>query len=125
MRKTAASWIKSPMQSVPGVYEGNYLMKSRLIALRLAMLAALSLSSIGVYAQAGQATLTGIATDASGALVAGAQVTLIQESTHTQRTAKAGQNGSFSFVAIPPDIYDVLVSAPGFRPARQNGIAVH
>ncbi len=76
-------------------------------------------------AQAGQATLSGTVTDATGAIIPGAKATLIDEATKTQRTAIASKSGVVSFVAVPPSTYDVLVSAPGFRPARENGIAVH
>jgi hypothetical protein len=76
-------------------------------------------------AQAGQATLTGTITDATAAIVPGAKVTLIQESSKVQRSAVSDGNGVFNFVAIPPDTYDILVSSPGFQPVRRNGIAVH
>src|ERR1035437_565901 len=77
------------------------------------------------YGQAGSATVAGTVQDSSGAVIPGAKATLIEESTKVQRTAVSNKNGTILFVAIPPATYDVLVSAPGFRPARQNGIAVH
>lgn len=76
-------------------------------------------------AQAGQANLTGIVTDASGAAIPGARATLIQEDNNAKRTAVANGHGTVSFIAVPPATYDVLVTAPGFRPTRVNGIAVH
>jgi hypothetical protein len=77
------------------------------------------------YGQAGSATVAGTVQDSSGAVIPGAKATLIEESTKVQRTAVSNKNGTILFVAIPPATYDVLVSAPGFRPVRQNGIAVH
>jgi hypothetical protein len=76
-------------------------------------------------AQSGQATISGTVTDASGAIIPGATASLIQESTKAQRSATADKNGIITFVAVPPDTYDVLVLAPGFKPTRENGIAVH
>ncbi|WP_263373602.1 carboxypeptidase regulatory-like domain-containing protein [Granulicella aggregans] len=97
---------------------------------RPAVTAIITLALVGapatrLLAQAGQATLSGSITDPSGAIIPGAKVTLIQESSKVQRTATSSSSGAFNFVAIPPDTYDILVSADGFRPARQNGIAVH
>lgn len=77
------------------------------------------------YGQAGSATLGSTVQDSTGAIVPGAKVTLIQESNKVERTSVADKSGSFIFVAIPAATYDVLVSAPGFRPARENGISVH
>ena len=91
-------------------------------AMALALFPALPLS---IHAQAGQATLTGSVTDPTGAIVPGATATLIEESSKTQRTAIADKNGNITFVAVPPATYDILLSSPGFRPARKNGIAVH
>jgi hypothetical protein len=101
-------------------------MKLRFLPLFLAATATiLMLNRASAKAQAGQATLIGTITDASGAIIPGAKATLIDELNKTQRTAIADKTGVVSFVAIPPSTYDVLVNAPGFRPARKNGIAVH
>lgn len=77
------------------------------------------------HAQAGQATVSGTVTDTTGAIIPGARATLVQESTHAARTSVADKNGVVTFVAVPPATYDLQVSAPGFRPAQQNGIPVH
>ena len=85
----------------------------------------LTLGSLPVRAQGGQGTLISTITDPSGAVVPGAKATLIDEATKTQRTTVADKSGNISFVAVPPSTYDVLVASPGFRPARENGIAIH
>ena len=85
----------------------------------------LALSSVAAHAQGGQATLTATATDSTGGVIPGAKATLIDESTKTQHTVIADKTGGITFVAIPPSTYDILVSAPGFKPTRENGIAVH
>lgn len=79
----------------------------------------------GAHAQAGQATLSGTITDPTGAIIPGAKATLIDEATKVQRTVIADKNGIVTFVAVPPSTYDVLVSSTGFKPTRENGIAVH
>jgi hypothetical protein len=77
------------------------------------------------YGQAGSATLSATVQDSTGAVIPSAKVTLIQESSKVERTAIADKSGMFIFVAIPAANYDVIVNAPGFRPVRHNGIAVH
>jgi hypothetical protein len=88
-------------------------------------LSALLLSASAAWPQAGQATLSGTVTDATGALIPGAKAVLINESSKVQRSTTADKAGIINFIAVPPGTYDVLVSAPGFKPSRENSIAVH
>ena len=85
----------------------------------------LTFSTAAACAQSGQATLSATVADATGGLIPGATATLIDESTKTQRNLIADKNGNITFVAIPPSTYDIMVSAPGFKATRENGIAVH
>jgi hypothetical protein len=92
---------------------------------RPAILFALGAIGAGAHAQGGQATLSGTITDPTGALIPGAKATLIDEATKVQRSVIADKNGNIVFVSVPPDTYDVLVTAPGFKATRENGIGVH
>jgi len=92
---------------------------------RPAIVVVLSAFTAAAHAQGGQATLSGTITDATGALIPGAKATLIDEASKVQRSVVADKNGGIVFVSVPPDTYDVLVTATGFRPARENGIGVH
>ena len=106
-------------------------MRLKSVSKRISMASALSLGMLSILAtghdfgQAGSATLRSSVQDSTGAIVPGAKATLIQESNKVERTAIADKSGAFIFVAIPAATYDVLVNAAGFRPVRQNGIAVH
>jgi hypothetical protein len=91
----------------------------------LAALILLTVAGGRAYAQAGSATILGTVQDSDGAVIPGAQATLIEESTKVQRISIANKSGTITFVALPAATYDVLVTARGFRSARQNGIAVH
>jgi hypothetical protein len=102
----------------------NHGKNSRVLSI-LAVLTLLVVAANCAYAQAGSATIMGTIQDPSGAVIPGAKTTLIQESTNVERTAIADKKGTIAFVAVPPGTYDILVNAPGFRPERQNGIAVH
>lgn len=77
------------------------------------------------FTQAGQSTLSGTVADPSGAVIPGAKVTLIEEASKIVRTSVADKSGVVAFVGIPAATYDLLVSSPGFKSIRQNGIAVH
>src|SRR5437762_2396333 len=57
------------------------------------------------------AVLRGLITDASGAVVPGATVTLTRTA-GTPQAATAGNNGSYSFPGIAPGSYTVQASAP-------------
>ena len=90
-------------------------MKSRLLSsvLITALLCAASVSN--TIAQETTATITGQITDASGAAVSGAGVTVTNMSTRDERKAKSGDDGYYSLTSIPPGIYDISVKLQGFK----------
>jgi hypothetical protein len=73
-------------------------------------------------AQAQTARITGNAVDSSGALVTGADVTLIGRGNTTVASTKTGSEGSFTIDA-PPGSYALEVSAEGFQKVVQ-GISI-
>ena len=76
--------------------------------LRLASAAILSaLCAISVFAQASQTGgITGVVTDSGGALVAGATVDVISESTgKSERTATTAGDGGYSITLLKPGSY--------------------
>src|SRR5438105_11333208 len=87
---------------------------------RLGILTAFFLVSLSVQAQT--ARITGNAVDSSGALVAGADVTLIGRGNTTVASTKTGSEGSFAIDA-PPGSYALEVSAEGFQKVVQ-GISI-
>jgi len=91
----------------------------------LAILLALVFSfPLPVMAQVGQATVSGTVQDASGAMVAGATVTLTDTASQTQRTTTSGSQGFFSFTALPAATYEVKFSKKDFAELRRT-IVVH
>ena len=74
-----------------------------------------------LYAQSSKTSLRGTVTDASGAAVPGAQVTLDNKTTnfHAQRTADA--TGDYQFLQIPPGTYTITRTSNGF--AAKTAIA--
>jgi hypothetical protein len=65
----------------------------------------------------GQATssLHGTVTDATGAVVPRAQVTLYNPSTGASHATKTGRDGAYEFLHVVPGEYHVRVEAAGFR----------
>src|SRR6185437_15895088 len=70
------------------------------------------------------AQMTGTVTDASGAVIPGAQVTLTDEATGASRTVKANGQGFYAFPSLVPDTYSVKATASNFEPKILKGIVV-
>jgi hypothetical protein len=73
-------------------------------------------------AQLGNSTLSGQVTDAQGAGVPGATVTVTNKGTSALRTMPTNENGSYRFVSLPPGTYDLRVEMDGFRTAVRQGV---
>jgi hypothetical protein len=65
-------------------------------------------------------TIEGVVTDASGAAVPKAQVTIHNALTSFTRTAVTGPDGSFRFTNIPPNPYHLEAAASGFSTFAQD-----
>src|SRR5438093_13447664 len=78
------------------------------------------------YGQSIFATLTGVVSDPSGAVVPNAKVHLRNESTGSMRDTVANNDGYFSFVSVPVGdfTYDLTVEAQGFASYKASGIAL-
>ncbi len=78
-------------------------------------------------AQAVTGTVLGTVTDASGAVVGGAKVTLTEMNTQVARNAQTNTSGNYTFPDVPEGTYSISVEASGFKKdIRQNiGVAVN
>src|SRR6266404_2849658 len=76
-------------------------------------------------AQITSGTITGVVTDTSGAVVAGANVTITSTQTGAVRTATTSAEGAFSFPELSPGIYNITVSKQGFKKVEQKGVEAH
>ena len=86
------------------------------------VLLTLLLTSIPVLAQNSRGSITGRVTDSSGALIAGASVTVTEmETGAVARTTTTGQ-GFYTAPLLQPGVYQVAVKANGFRDFVQTGI---
>lgn len=95
----------------------------KMLALSLiAACAALMLLAPTSLAQSFFATLTGTVTDASGAVVPGATVTIQNAATKVTRQIKSNSEGYFSAPNLPAGTYNVTAEASGFEKWHATGI---
>ncbi|HMJ61130.1 MAG TPA: carboxypeptidase-like regulatory domain-containing protein, partial [Bryobacteraceae bacterium] len=81
----------------------------------LALLATLFVP-LALFSQVGtEGSFFGTVTDATGAVVPNAEVTVINTGTGFTRTAKTSEEGNFDILALPVGPYSVSVSAKGFK----------
>jgi hypothetical protein len=67
-----------------------------------------------LYGQVGTASLTGTVTDASGAVVPHAAIKLRSANQTFTRSTTTGDDGQYVIPTLPPDSYQLTVTAPGF-----------
>jgi hypothetical protein len=68
--------------------------------------------------------LKGQVTDPSGAVVAGASVTLTQPTTGIKIAAQTTHAGTYDYTQLNSGVYSVSVDQPGFAPLQRAGITV-
>ena len=66
--------------------------------------------------------ITGVVTDATGAVVPGAKVTANGEALMSPRITTSQNDGSYLFDLLPPGSYEVTVAAAGFKTFSQKGV---
>jgi hypothetical protein len=93
---------------------------ARFIVMALITLSVLLLSNVA-FAQTtvSTGTISGIVTDATGAVVAGAKVTITGSTGQTIHTASSG-TGAYSTGALVPGTYSIRVESKGFKTAQLN-----
>ncbi len=74
---------------------------------------------------AGTGALSGTVTDPSGAVVAGAGVSLTNLATAQSQTTTTGQNGVYRFSLLPPGKYKISFDMSGFKKAEFTSITIN
>src|SRR5450631_135819 len=82
------------------------------------------LACVEAFAQA-NSELTGIVTDQTGAVVAGAKITLVDPATNSTKTTESGATGLYDINGLNPSNYKIKVTAKGFQSYAQNGVVVN
>ena len=77
---------------------------------------------ISVSAQTDTSRITGTVTDAQGAAVPAASVTITDPATQFSRTAQSNADGNYDFPGIPPATYTLTVEKSGFKKNVQTNV---
>jgi outer membrane receptor protein involved in Fe transport len=78
-----------------------------------------------VFAQQTTASLTGVVTDPTGAVIQGASVTATNKSTNLKRTVSTGDEGAFVISNLPVGDYEVKISAQGFKTLSLSSVLLN
>jgi hypothetical protein len=90
----------------------------------LSLLACL-LAVVGAQAQTVFGNIVGTVTDSTGAVVPGANVKAVDESTGASFEVVTTSAGSYRFPQVPIGTFDISVTASGFSPEKLTGIQVN
>ncbi len=88
----------------------------------MAVLCVLSPQPVGAQSTVG--TILGAVTDASGAAVPGASITVTNTDTGATRTVATEASGSYQMPRLLPGNYSISVERPGFRKAVVTGVVL-
>lgn len=66
--------------------------------------------------------IKGKVTDPQGAIVAGARLTLTGSELQGRKTSVSNESGGYIFLGLPPGVYQLEVTQPGFHAFTQPGI---
>ena len=99
-------------------------MQTRVFARAVLSAILLLSSSLLLRAQSTYGSLTGTVTDASGAAVAGATVTLTNTATEEKQIQSTGETGLYSFVNLSPGDYRLVVEKNGFKRVDRSSVIV-
>src|SRR3984957_7162968 len=80
---------------------------------------------LACYAQTYNGTIVGNVTDASGAAVAGAKVTVVNTGTNNTFTATTSHQGEYSVAQLPIGMYAVHITMSNFKEFVSTGVEVH
>jgi hypothetical protein len=75
-------------------------------------------------AQSTGGRIRGTVSDPSGASVAAATVTLINEATHATHDVQSGASGEYVFIEVPVGSYEIDVVQAGFKKYVRKGVAL-
>jgi len=82
--------------------------------MRLSRIVVLLVVCLGVSQAQTTATLSGVVTDPTGAVVPSTDLILVNSDTNAQRTAQSDSQGRYSFPQVQPGTYQVTARATGF-----------
>ena len=80
-----------------------------------------TLLSLNAFAQTG-GQITGLVTDSSGAVVAGAEITVVNPETNFTRSSTTNSTGNYTFPVLQPGVYNVKAEMQGFQTESRTAV---
>ena len=96
----------------------------RMLLRAFCLLAVIAASAVAAYGQSYQGGLRGAVRDAAGALVPGANMTLLNEETSVTRTTVSNDVGEYAFSNVFPGTYTLTAARSGFKRSENKGIHI-
>ena len=90
----------------------------------VALVCLLAVPASPLFAQGVFATLTGVVSDPTGAVVPNAKITLKDAVSGTDRDTTSNGDGYYTFASVPVGNYILLVAGTGFKDYKAEGIAL-
>ncbi|MGA3098154.1 MAG: TonB-dependent receptor [Bryobacteraceae bacterium] len=87
-----------------------------------AMFALLLVFAVSAWAQLDTGTIAGRVSDATGAVVANAQISIVQTDTNFETLSQTNEEGLYRAQSLRPGPYRVTVTAPGFKRFVREGM---
>ncbi len=72
----------------------------------------------------GTGAVSGTLADASGSLVTGAKITIVNTATNEERATQSDTRGTFFIPSLPPGLYRVTVVKEGFKTTSSDSVSV-
>ena len=100
------------------------MVRSKLICLAVLVLAVSVFTMQSASAQAVYGSILGTVTDAQGAVVANAKITVTSVGKGTSVTGTSNESGNYSVLHLIPDSYNVRFESAGFKALEQKNVGV-
>ncbi len=82
-------------------------------------------AAIAAWGQQDRATVTGVVTDPSGAVIPNAEIVIVNLNTGVQLQTVSNETGAFTLPNVPAGSYDMRVSSSGFKTYSRTGITLN
>ncbi len=97
----------------------------RIVRTLLALAAGLLLLNLALFAQVDTGSIVGTISDATGAAVGGATVTLTNEGTSASLSTTSGSDGTYKFSPVRIGSYSLTATYQGFQTTTQRNVVVN
>jgi len=99
--------------------------QSKHIRFLFAIALLIAIVSFSAFAQSSNGSISGAATDDSGAFLPGVTITAVNTATGLSRTSVTNSAGHFEIPLLPPGTYSVSSELSGFQPTKYDRIVVN